>query len=161
MQTLRKKKNLPCDLRFGDFNKMTKPYENSKCQWVYLLTIVQAFSGKVILFSDRVQWGCKTFAYADRYFRQCTVIIIHFRSCVTGRLLTTPARTLFISGLKSRVTKLPFLSLKMMVKSGLEFILKLTEPLQSCCCPVPNCLTRLAELAWQLSRYLWRGSVNF
>ena len=42
----------------------------------------------------------------------------------------TPARSHFISGLKSRVMKLPFLSLKMMVKSGLEFILKLTEPLQ-------------------------------
>ena len=73
----------------------------------------------------------------------------------------TPARTLFISGLKSRVMKLPFLSIKMMVKSGLEFILKLTEPLQSCCCPVQKYLPRLAELAWQLSRYLWRGSVNF
>ena len=57
--------------------------------------------------------------------------------------------------------KLPFLSLKMMVKSGLEFILKLTEPLQSCCCPVQKYLPRLAELVWQLSRYLWRGSVNF
>ena len=77
------------------------------------------------------------------------------------RLRLTPARTLFISGLKSRVMKLPFLSLKMMVKSGLEFILKLTEPLQSCCCPVQKYLPRLAELAWQLSRYLWRGSVNF
>ena len=57
--------------------------------------------------------------------------------------------------------KLPFLSLKMMVKSGLEFILKLTEPLQICCCPVQKYLPRLAKLAWQLSRYLWRGSVNF
>ena len=75
--------------------------------------------------------------------------------------ILTPARTLFISGLKSWVMKLPFLSLKMMVKSGLEFILKLTEPLQSCCCPVQKYLSRLAELAWQLSRYLWRGSVNF
>ena len=73
----------------------------------------------------------------------------------------TPDRTLFISGLKSRVMKLPFLSLKMMVKSSLEFILKLTEPLQICCCPLQKYLPRLAELAWQLSRYLWRGSVNF
>ena len=32
----------------------------------------------------------------------------------------TPARTLSISGLKSRVLKLSFLSLKMMVKSGLD-----------------------------------------
>ena len=73
----------------------------------------------------------------------------------------TPVITLFISGLKSRVLKLSFLSLKMMVKSGLEFILKLTEPLQSCCCPVQKYLPRMAELAWQLSRYLWRGSVSF
>ena len=57
--------------------------------------------------------------------------------------------------------KLSFLSLKMMVKSGLEFILKLTEPLQICCCPVQKYLPRMAELAWQLSRYLWRGLVNF
>ena len=48
-----------------------------------------------------------------------------------------------------------------MVKRGLEFTLKLTEPLQSCCCPVQKYLPRMAELAWQLSRYLWRGSVNF
>ena len=69
-------------------------------------------------------------------------------------LLLTPVRTNSISGLKSRVMKIPFLSLKMMVKSGLEFILKLTEPLQSCCCPVQKYLPRMAELAWQLSRYL-------
>ena len=73
----------------------------------------------------------------------------------------TPARTHSISRLKSRVLKLTFLSLKMMVKSGLEFILKLTEPLQSCCCPVQKNLPSRAELAWQVSRYLWRGSVNF
>ena len=42
----------------------------------------------------------------------------------------TPARTHSISGLKSRVLKLTFLALKMSVKSGLEFILKFTEPLQ-------------------------------
>ena len=42
----------------------------------------------------------------------------------------TPARTLSISGLKSWVLKLSFLSLKMIVKSGLYFILKFTEPLQ-------------------------------
>ena len=42
----------------------------------------------------------------------------------------TPARTHSITRLKSRVLKLTFLALKMMVKSGLEFILKFTEPLQ-------------------------------
>ena len=71
----------------------------------------------------------------------------------------TPARTHSISGLKSRVLKLTFFSLKMMVKSGLEFILKLTEPLQSCCCPVQKNLPSRAELACEVSRYLWRGSV--
>ena len=39
----------------------------------------------------------------------------------------TPVRT---HSIRSRVMKLSFLSLKMMVKRGLEFILKLTEPLQ-------------------------------
>ena len=42
----------------------------------------------------------------------------------------TAARTQSISRLKSRVLQLTFLALKMMVKSGLEFILKFTEPLQ-------------------------------
>ena len=61
----------------------------------------------------------------------------------------TQVRTLSISGLKSWVLNLSLLSLKMMVKSGLEFILELTEPLQSCYCPVQNNLPRKAELAWQ------------
>ena len=43
----------------------------------------------------------------------------------------------------------------MMVKSDLElFILKFTQPLQSCCCPVQKYVPRMAELAWQLSSYL-------
>ena len=51
--------------------------------------------------------------------------------------------------------------LKMMVKSGLEFfILKFTETLQSCCCPVQKHLPREAELAWQVSRYL-KGLAEF
>ena len=50
----------------------------------------------------------------------------------------------------------------MMVKSGLEFfILKFSEPLQSCCCPMQKNLPRKAELAWQVSRYLSMGSLNF
>ena len=45
--------------------------------------------------------------------------------------------------------------LKMMVKSGLDFfILKSYVPLQSCCCPVQKNLPIMAELAWQVSRYL-------
>ena len=39
----------------------------------------------------------------------------------------TPARTHSISGLKSQLT---FLALEVMLKSGMEFILKFTEPLQ-------------------------------
>jgi hypothetical protein len=47
--------------------------------------------------------------------------------------------------------------LNMMMKSGLEKnILKFHDGLQSCCCPVPKNLPRKAELAWQVSRYLWR-----
>ena len=72
---------------------------------------------------------------------------------------STPARTLFTSRLKSRVLKL---SLKWCSKKWSRlFILKLTEPLQSCCCPVQKYLPRMAKLAWQLSRYLWRELVNF
>ena len=56
--------------------------------------------------------------------------ILNIVVAISIMIYGTPARTLFISGLKSRVLKLPFLTLKMMGKSGLEFILKLTEPLQ-------------------------------
>ena len=49
-----------------------------------------------------------------------------------------------------------------MVKSGREFfILKFTESLQSCSCLVQTKSARKAELTWQVSRYLRRGSVNF
>ena len=37
----------------------------------------------------------------------------------------TPARTLSISGLKSRVLKLPFFNLKMMMKNGLDFFFEI------------------------------------
>ena len=49
-----------------------------------------------------------------------------------------------------------------MVKSVIElFILKSYVPFQSCCCPVQKSLPRRAELAWLVSRYLWRGTWNF
>ena len=52
--------------------------------------------------------------------------------------------------------------LKMMMKNGLEkIILKFHDGLQSCCCPVQKILPRKAELAWQVSRYLWRPPCNF
>ena len=72
-----------------------------------------------------------------------------------------PVITLFISGLKSRVLKLSSLSLKMMVKSGIEFILKLTEPLQRY---LLSCQANSANLGRYFctgQQQLWRGSVNF
>ena len=45
----------------------------------------------------------------------------------------TPARTHSISWLKSRVLKLTFLALKMMVKSDLDVILKFTRPFRDTC----------------------------
>ena len=73
----------------------------------------------------------------------------------------TPVRTHSISGLKSRVMKLSFLSLKMMVKSGLEFILKLTEPLQRY---LLSCQANSAILGRHFctgQQQLWRGSGDF
>ena len=61
------------------------------------------------------------------------IVVTHLQICkchAKVKWLLTPVRTHSISGLKSRVMKLPFLSLKMMVKSGLEFTLKFTKPLQ-------------------------------
>ena len=74
---------------------------------------------------------------------------------------STPARTLSIRGLKSRVLKISFLSLKMMVKSGLEFILNFTEPLQRY---LLSCQANSAILGRYFctgQQQLWRGSVNF
>ena len=52
--------------------------------------------------------------------------------------------------------------LKMMMKSGLENIIsKFHHGLQSCYCPVPKNLPRKAELAWQVSRYLWSLKIIF
>ena len=39
--------------------------------------------------------------------------------------------------------------------------MKFTKPLQICCCSVQKYLHRMTKLAWQLSRYLWRGWVSF
>ena len=57
--------------------------------------------------------------------------------------------------------KLSFLSLKMMLKSGLEFILKLTEPLQRY---LLSCQANSANLGRYFctgQQQLWKGSVNF
>ena len=55
-----------------------------------------------------------------------TIVNVHIYFVVFLAIIdlesSTPARTLLISGLKSLVMKLSFLTLKMMVKSGLEFI---------------------------------------
>jgi hypothetical protein len=66
----------------------------------------------------------------------------------------TPARTLsFNKWIKISSLEITIFDLR--IKSGLEFfVLKFTEPLQSCCCPVQKNLPRKAELAWQVSRYL-------
>ena len=75
--------------------------------------------------------------------------------------VNTPVRTHSISGLKSRVMKLSFLSLKMMVKSGLEFILKLTEPLQRYLLSCQANSANLGKYFCTGQQQLWRGSVNF
>ena len=66
-----------------------------------------------------------------------------------------------ISGLKSRVLKLTFLALMMMVKSGLEFILKFTEPLQRYLLTCQANQALLGRFFCTGQQQLWRGSVNF
>ena len=52
--------------------------------------------------------------------------------------------------------------LKMIVKSGLEFFYFVIEwGLSELLLPSAKNRPRKAELAWQVSRYLWRGSFNF
>ena len=57
--------------------------------------------------------------------------------------------------------KLPFLNLKMMVKSGLEFILKLREPLQRYLLSCQANSANLGRYFCSGQQQLWRGSVNF
>ena len=85
---------------------------------------------------------------------------VYFSGYVYSKLYT-PLRTLGISRLKSRVLKLTYFRLKMMVKSGLEFILKLTKPLQRY---LLSCQANSAILGRYFctgQQQLWRGSVNF
>ena len=70
-------------------------------------------------------------------------------------------RTHSISGLKSRVLKLTFFALKMMVESGLEFILKFTEPLQRYLLTCQANSALLGRVFCTGQQQLWRGSVNF
>ena len=80
----------------------------------------------------------------------------HTRHCIGPmyRITLTPDRTLSISGLKSRVLKLPCFNLKMMMKNGLNFFLKSTEPLQRYL--LLTCLTNSAFLG----RFFALGSSN-
>ena len=73
----------------------------------------------------------------------------------------TPLRTPEISGLKSRVLKLTFFSLKMIMKRGLEFILKLTKPLQRYLLTCQANSALLGRFFCTGQQQLWRGSVNF
>ena len=68
----------------------------------------------------------------------------------------TPSRTHSISGLKTRVLKLTFLALKMMVKSGLQFILKFTELLQRYLLTSPN-----GQIFWHWAAVTLKGLGEF
>ena len=124
------------------------------------------FIGRAAMLTHRTRWTGKIWAVIWSQRMTWTSFSIRFLKIIKYfyHLISIPNQdnnsyqleTLFISGLKSRVLKLSFLSLKMTVRSGLEFILKLTKPLQSCCCPVQKYLPRMTELVWQPSRYLCR-----
>ena len=72
----------------------------------------------------------------------------------------TPTRTHSISGLNSRVLKLIFLALKLMVKSGLEFILKFTEPLQRYLLACQSNSALMGRWVGTGQQQLWRGSIS-
>ena len=104
-------------------------------------------------------WYLLLSAYNNRNFSK--VFFSYFT--VKILLITCHCRFLVPCNTQKILTKIwhHFL-IKMMMKSGLEKnILKFHGPLQSCCCPVQKNLPRWAELAWLVSRYLWRGTWNF
>ena len=74
--------------------------------------------------------------------------------------MITPARTHSISGLKSRVLKLTFLALKVMVKSGMEFILKFTEPLQRSA-NLPGQFSSNGQIFWHWAAATLKGLGEF
>ena len=88
-------------------------------------------------------------------------IFLHlFHNFVTWTF-RTPARTHSISGLKSRVLKSTFFSWKVIVKSGLEFIFKLTESLQRYLLTCQANSALMGRFFGTGQQQLWRGSVNF
>ena len=97
-------------------------------------------------FKVRIRASYPAFFHQD-YFLRCLPLLV---------IDTTPARThSMYKWTKISSLEIDIFDLKMMVKCGLEFFLKkFSAPLQSCCCPVQKYLPRMAELAWQLSRYL-------
>ena len=67
-------------------------------------------------------------------------------------------------GLKFGVLKLTFLALKMIVKSGLEFILKFTEPLQRYIqipANLPGQFSPNEQIFWHWAAATLKGLVNF
>ena len=84
----------------------------------------------------------------------------NFQICVSNAAHTT--YNSIYKWTKLLTLEMTIFGLKMMVRSGLEFfILKLNEPLQSCCCPVQKNRPRKAELAWQVSKYSLKGLIQF
>ena len=92
---------------------------------------------------------CGHYRWAKLFYNQLNLI---------DEIKLTPARTHSISGLKSRVLKL---ALKMMVKSGLEFILKFTKPLQRYLLTCQANSALMGRFFGTGQQQLWRGSVNF
>ena len=73
--------------------------------------------------------------------------------------LVTPARTFFISGLKSRVLKLPFLLKNDGKKWSRPFFFEIHQTPSELLLPSAK-KSAQKRLAWQVGRYLWMGSVN-
>ena len=69
----------------------------------------------------------------------------------------TPARTHSISGLKSQLT---FLALEVMLKSGMEFILKFTKPLQKYLLTCQANSALMGRFFGTGQQQLWRGSMT-
>ena len=145
----------PEDVECRDFPNFPKEIKGS--QWVEILLWSHNFKSLTILWYI---WHLSTcFSTEELFIHLCLALCYDKSDAQT--LQFTPARTLSISGLKSRVLKLSFLSLKMMIKRGLESILKFTEPFQRY---LLSCQANSASLGWYFctgQQQFWRGSVNF
>ena len=135
---------------------------------IFLSTKIWYSLSRTTCFSRSFSQIGNSYTYQYLHFSQTTLIVIMGATFFLIYQQWNPTSYITISFWCQTINEKFFrrfdtiFGLEMMVKSGLEkIILRFHDGLQTCCCPVQKNLPRKAELAWQISRYLWRPPWNF